>query len=169
MDNRTIGVVQHVGRDNRVLRVGENALHATVGPTLGQSESQKRTPTPKSTNSTRETAALATPNSAHLPFQPPAIVQSHEHDMLSDLRNAARLLLRSRGFAAMAILTLALGIGANSAVFAVLNSIVLKPPPFPEPNRILRIRGLNELRGWTNGYGTMPDIDDFREQSNQRN
>ena len=65
----------------------------------------------------------------------------------------------------MAILTLALGIGANSAVFTVLDSIVLKPPPFPEPNRIIRIHGLNELHGWTNGYVTMPDVDDLREQA----
>ena len=65
----------------------------------------------------------------------------------------------------MAILTLALGIGANSAVFTVLDSIVLKPPPFPEPNRIIRIHGLNELHGWTNGYVTMPDVDDFREHA----
>ena len=76
-----------------------------------------------------------------------------------------RLLLRSPGYAGMAILTLALGIGANSAVFTVLNAIVLKPLPFPEPDRIVRIRGHNELRGWTNGYVTMPDIDEIREQS----
>ena len=65
----------------------------------------------------------------------------------------------------MAILTLAMGIGANSAVFTVLHSIVLKAPPFPEPERIVRIHGVNELRGWTNGYVTMPDVDDFREQA----
>ena len=65
----------------------------------------------------------------------------------------------------MAILTLALGIGANSAVFTVLNSVVLKPLPFPNPERIVRIRGQNELGGWIKGYVTMPDAGDFAEQS----
>ena len=67
----------------------------------------------------------------------------------------------------MAVLTLALGIGANSAVFTVLNSVVLTPLPFPEPDRIVRIRGQNELRGWTNGYVAMPDVDDFKSQTSK--
>ena len=87
--------------------------------------------------------------------------------MLSGIRDAVRLLLRSPAFACTAILTLALGIGANSAVFTVLNSVVLKPLPFPEPDRIVRIRGHNELHGWTGGSVTMPDIDDFRAQSSK--
>ena len=87
--------------------------------------------------------------------------------MLSEISSAVRLLLRSPGFAITAILTLALGIGANSAVFAVLHSVILKPLPFPEPDRIVRIRGQNELRGWTNGYVTMPDVTDFKEQSSK--
>jgi len=85
--------------------------------------------------------------------------------MLPELQHSIRALLRSPGFTCTAILTLALGIGANSAVFTVLSSVVLKPLPFPEPDRILRIRGHNELRGWTNGYVTMPDVADFRDQS----
>lgn len=63
--------------------------------------------------------------------------------MLHDLRYACRSLLKTRGFTVVAVLTLALGIGANTAIFSVARALLLTPPGYPEPERIMV---LNETR-----------------------
>ena len=74
--------------------------------------------------------------------------------MLQDLRFALRLFNRNRGYAATAILTVALGVGANTAVFSVADSVLFRPLPFADPDRLFVLRIGNPKTGEV--YGTLP-------------
>src|SRR5262245_41870089 len=66
----------------------------------------------------------------------------------ADVLHGLRLLLQKPGFTAAVLLTLALGIGANTAVFTILDTVLLRPLPFAEPDRLVRIWETNMARGW---------------------
>jgi putative ABC transport system permease protein len=83
--------------------------------------------------------------------------------MLSDLRYALRGLRRAPGFALAAVLTLALGIGANSAIFSVVNSVLLRPLPYAAPEQLVMVWGRYPEFGRTST--SIPDFRDWREQT----
>ena len=83
--------------------------------------------------------------------------------LIQDLRFAIRLLLKDRWFTVMAALVLALGIGLNSAVFTIVNAVLLRSMPFPEPEQLMVIL-TRDTRGQQSGV-SLADFDDWRSAS----
>ena len=81
-----------------------------------------------------------------------------------DLVHAFRSLRKSPSYAAVTILTLALGIGANSAIFSVVNGVLLKPLPYPQPERLLFITSQFPALGFDQFWVSAPEFVEFRER-----
>jgi predicted permease len=86
-------------------------------------------------------------------------------DLAQDLRYGFRSLRRSPGFAATALLTLALGIGANTAIFSVVRGVLLEPLPFAQPDRLVRVWHAQRSGDIERGAVSEPDFLDWRAQS----
>ncbi len=87
------------------------------------------------------------------------------NSLLQDLKYGARMLLRAPGFTIVAVLTLALGIGANTATFTIVKSLLVLPVPYDEPERILLVAGWNLPDNQMNFNVRLVDSADFAEQS----
>jgi putative ABC transport system permease protein len=83
-----------------------------------------------------------------------------------DLSYGARHLFRQPGFAVVAILTLAVGISANTAIFSVVNAVLLRPLPYDEPDQLVRVGGENLRTGKSMGSFSPQDFYDWRDRNN---
>jgi len=83
----------------------------------------------------------------------------------SDLRYGVRLLRKNPGFAAVAILTLALGVGANTAIFSIVNSVLLRPLPYRDPDRLVRIFFNEPGLGLRDVTVSKPELDDLTDRA----
>jgi hypothetical protein len=90
--------------------------------------------------------------------------ESFVETLWHDLRFATRMLCKSPGFTAVAVLTLALGIGATTAIFTVVNGVILKPLPYPQPDRLVMLLE-KQLSDGTLGTVAPANFFDWREQS----
>ncbi|HUP41770.1 MAG TPA: ABC transporter permease [Thermoanaerobaculia bacterium] len=84
--------------------------------------------------------------------------------LFRDLRHALRSLARSPGFTAVALVTLALGTGANAAIFSVVHAVLLEPLPFAEPDRLVTVWLHNPRQGFDKDITSYPNFHDWREQ-----
>jgi putative ABC transport system permease protein len=85
--------------------------------------------------------------------------------ILQDVRYALRSLRSGKGLVAVAVISLALGIGASASIFSVVDVLMFRPLPYEDSERVVRIYTTNEERGWTEVSVTVPDFLDFRDQS----
>ncbi len=85
--------------------------------------------------------------------------------LLQDLRYGARMLLKSPGFTVVAIIALALGIGANTAIFSVINAVLLRPLAYPKADEIVYFTGVNTAKGISRSNISAPDYVDWTKQT----
>jgi len=84
--------------------------------------------------------------------------------LLQDIRYGLRMLLKHKGFTAVAVAALGLGIGANTAIFSLVNGVLLRPLPYPEAERIVYFEGRNDAMGISNSNISVPDFAEWSKQ-----
>jgi predicted permease len=86
-------------------------------------------------------------------------------DLARDVRHGLRTLRRSPGFTVVAVVTLALGIGANTAIFSIVNSVILRPLAYPEPGQLMRLTARFPMAGSAGVGLSNPEYVEFREMT----
>jgi putative ABC transport system permease protein len=85
--------------------------------------------------------------------------------LIQDLKYSVRMLAKNPGFTVVAVLTLALGIGANTAIFSVVNAILLRPLPYKDPGQLVQVWETNPQRGFPEFPASPPNFFDWRDQN----
>jgi len=85
--------------------------------------------------------------------------------LVQDVKYGFRMLVKNPGFTAVAVLTLALGIGANTAMFSVVNAALLRPLPYKDPGRLVYVWSAENARGINQSTVSIPDLHDWRQQN----
>ncbi len=86
-------------------------------------------------------------------------------NLAQDLSHGVRILRKNPGFAAVVVLTLALGIGATTAMFSVANAILLRPLPYPDARQLVRVWGTNLHNGNLRAWASYPNLEDWRRRN----
>src|SRR3954469_5122479 len=79
--------------------------------------------------------------------------------LIQDLRYALRSLRRSPGFVVVAVLTLAVGVGANTAIFSAVQGVLLRPPPYKDPDRVVFLQEKRAISGQPNSVSPLNYLD----------
>src|SRR5829696_4115698 len=85
---------------------------------------------------------------------------------MSDIRQAIRILFKHPGFSAIVVLTLALGIGANTAIFSVTDKLLLRSLPVSEPDQLVLVTSVSVSPHFVSNSFSYPEFDDYRAQHN---
>ena len=85
--------------------------------------------------------------------------------VVGQMKYAARSLMRRPALAIVGLVTIALGIGANSAIFSIVNAVLLQPLPFRDPGQLVMAWSVAPTQGITEGFASYPDFRDWKEQT----